>query len=72
MTQKEQTDGPGGTRFSASENNNDMKLLINFLLLVPKVKRVSSAPEFLQKGSHFPSECLGRRYDFIEFKFICY
>jgi len=44
MTQKEQTDRPGGTRFSASENNN-MKLLINFLLLVPKVKRVSSAPE---------------------------
>jgi len=45
MTQKERTDGPGGTCFSASENNNDIKLLINFLLLVPKVKRVSSALE---------------------------
>jgi len=32
-------------RLSASENNKDMKLLINFLLLVPEVKRVSSAPE---------------------------
>ena len=44
MTQKERKDRPGGTRFSASENN-DMKLLINFLLLVPEVKKVSSAPE---------------------------
>jgi hypothetical protein len=45
MTQKERNDRPDGARLSASEINKDLKLLINFLLLVPEVKRVSYTHE---------------------------